>query len=84
MKSGKVVLGFKATIKSIRNGKAKLVFISSNCPIVRKSQIEYYAMLAGIPIINYGGNNVDLGTACGRLHRCATLAIIEAGDSDIL
>lgn len=41
-------------------------------------------MLAGIPIINYTGNNVDLGTACGRLHRCSTLGIIESGDSDIL
>lgn len=37
MRSGKVVMGFKQTIKSIRNGKAKLVFISNNCPTVRKS-----------------------------------------------
>jgi hypothetical protein len=25
-----------------------------------------------------------LGTACGKYHRCSTLAIIDAGDSDIL
>ena len=63
MRSGKVVMGFKQTIKAIRNGKAKLVFIANNCPTVRKSQIEYYAMLAGINILLYTGNNVDLGTA---------------------
>lgn len=26
----------------------------------------------------------QLGTACGKLYRCSTMAIIEAGDSDIL
>lgn len=61
MKSGKVSLGTKSTIKTIRNGKAKLVFISNNCPPVRKSLIQYYAMLAKIQIYLFSGNNVDLG-----------------------
>jgi large subunit ribosomal protein L30e len=37
MKSGKVVLGTKSTLKSIRNAKSKLIFISNNCPPIRKS-----------------------------------------------
>lgn len=27
---------------------------------------------------------IELGTACGKLFRCSTLAILDAGDSDIL
>ena len=61
-RSGKTLLGYKATLKALRNGKAKLVFISSNCPSLRKSQIEYYAMLAKVKIFLYQGNNVSLGT----------------------
>ena len=61
MRSGKAVLGYKSTLKSIRNGKSKLVFIANNCPSIRKSQIEYYAMLAKIKIYLYPGNNVALG-----------------------
>ena len=61
MRSGKVTLGYKSTVKSIRNGKAKLVFISNNCPAIRKSQIEYYAMLAKIQIHSFSGNNSNLG-----------------------
>ena len=61
LKSGKATLGYKSTIKSIRNGDAKLVFISNNCPIVTKSEIEYYASLAGINIYHFNGSNVDLG-----------------------
>ena len=37
MRSGKATLGFKSTIKAIRSGKAKLVFISNNCPPIRYS-----------------------------------------------
>ena len=37
MKSGKTVLGTKTVLKSIRNSKAKLIFISNNCPPIRKS-----------------------------------------------
>jgi large subunit ribosomal protein L30e len=32
MKSGKVVLGYKSTLKSLRSGKAKLVIIAGNTP----------------------------------------------------
>jgi large subunit ribosomal protein L30e len=75
-RSGKAVLGFKSTLKTLRSGDAKLIILSNNCPIIRKAQIEYYAHLAKIKIIFYNGNNIALGTACGRFHRCSTLAII--------
>lgn len=34
---------------------AKLVIISSNCPALRKSEIEYYAMLAKTGVHHYHG-----------------------------
>eukprot|EP01017_Pseudomicrothorax_dubius_P023945 TRINITY_DN254_c0_g1_i2.p1 TRINITY_DN254_c0_g1~~TRINITY_DN254_c0_g1_i2.p1 ORF type:complete len:105 (+),score=34.05 TRINITY_DN254_c0_g1_i2:106-420(+) len=84
MRSGKAVLGYSSVLKTLRNGKAKLILISNNCPTLRKSQIEYYAMLAKVEIYLFPGNNTDLGTACGRFHRCSCLSILDAGDSDIL
>jgi len=27
---------------------------------------------------------IELGTACGKLFRCSTMSILDAGDSDIL
>merc|ERR1712066_712142 len=84
MKSGKYVLGYKQTLKSLRQGKAKLVIIANNTPPLRKSEIEYYAMLAKTGVHHYNGNNIELGTACGRYYRCCTLAITDPGDSDII
>ena len=92
MKSGKVTMGYKSTLKTLRQGKcaalptsnppgpgspgkappgtakqeshslpsfdhaAKLVLISSNCPPLRKSEIEYYAMLAKTGVHPYAGS----------------------------
>lgn len=84
MKSGKYQLGYKTCLKTMRSGKAKLVIVSSNCPPVRKSEIEYYAMLSKTGVHHYSGNNVDLGTACGKYFRVSVLAITDPGDSDII
>ena len=84
MKSGKFVLGYKSTLRALRSGEAKLVILSNNCPTIRKGELEYYAAIAKAKVVFYAGNNIALGTACGKYHRCSTLAIIDAGDSDIL
>jgi len=84
MKSGKCALGYKTCTKSLRMNKAKMVIISSNTPALRKSEIEYYAMLAKCAVHHYAGNNSELGTACGKYFRVSVLAITDAGDSDIL
>ena len=143
MKSGKYNLGVKTTLKTLRQGKSKLVLISNNCPALRrakndqtclksktegtcrtnmafsfsfssthslgfgsilgfyhgptwalspakplfaarKSEIEYYAMLAKTGVHHFHGDNNELGTACGRYYRVSCLSITDVGDSDIL
>jgi len=84
MKSGKYTLGYKQTLKTLRQGKSKLVIISGNCPPLRKSELEYYAMLSKTGVHHYNGNNIDLGTACGKYFRVGVLSITDAGDSDII
>ncbi|KFY19434.1 hypothetical protein V493_07964 [Pseudogymnoascus sp. VKM F-4281 (FW-2241)] len=84
MKSGKVTLGYKSSLKQLRMGKAKLVLISGNTPPLRKSELEYYAMLSKSPVHHFNGNNLELGTACGKLFRVGTMVVLDGGDSDIL
>ena len=84
MKSGRASLGYKQTLKTLRSSKSKLVIISNNCPPLRKSEIEYYAMLAKCSVVHYTGSNVDLGTACGKYFKVSMLTVLDAGDSDIV
>lgn len=84
VKSGKFKVGYRQTLDTIRRGRAKLVVIAKNCPPLRKSEIEYYAMLAQTAVHHFHGNNTELGTACGKVFRASTMSVIDAGDSDIL
>jgi large subunit ribosomal protein L30e len=84
MKSGKAILGYKASVKALRKSKAKMILIASNCPHLRKSEVEYLSMLAKTPVHHYSGDNSALGTACGKFFNCSILSILDAGDSDIL
>ncbi|KAF5442349.1 hypothetical protein F2P56_035017 [Juglans regia] len=84
MKSNKYTLGYKTILRSLRSSKGKLIILSDNCPPLRKSEIEYYAMLAKIGVHHYNGNNVDLGTTCGKYFRVLCLSIVDPSDSDII
>lgn len=53
----------------IRDDLAKLVLIAGNCPPLRKSELEYYAMLSKTTVHHFSGTNVALGTAAGKLFR---------------
>ena len=83
-KSGKYSLGIDQTLKSLRSGEAKLVIFANNIAPSDKSLIEYYAMLSQCDILPFDGDNVDLGTACGKYFRSSVISIIDAGESEIL
>ncbi|KAF8398086.1 hypothetical protein HHK36_017012 [Tetracentron sinense] len=55
MKSGKYTLGYKTVLRSLRSSKGKLIIIANNCPPLRKSEIEYYAMLAKVGVHHFNG-----------------------------
>mmetsp|Transcript_2618 Transcript_2618/g.3654 ORF Transcript_2618/g.3654 Transcript_2618/m.3654 type:complete len:83 (+) Transcript_2618:3-251(+) len=77
-------MGYKQTLKALRTGDAKLIIISNNCPPLRRSELEYYAMLAKAGVHQFAGDNNLLGTACKKLYRCSVMSVVDAGDSDIL
>lgn len=82
MKSGKVTLGYKSTIKTLRSGKAKLVIIAANTPPLRKSELEYYAMLAKAPVHHFSGNNVSVPLSLMSL--CSDTANLPSGRKVVL
>ena len=83
MKSGKYCLGYAQALTTLRQGRSKLVVLANNMPPVRKAEMEYYAMLSKTPVHYYSGNNLDLGTACGKHFRASVLSVTDIGDSDI-
>ncbi len=84
VKTGKVLLGSEKTIDAAKNGRGKLIIISSNCPVENRKEIDDCAGLSGMKVYTYPGSSIELGEACGKPFAVAAMVIREPGDSDIL
>lgn len=82
--TGKVALGADGALKRALHGDAKLLVISANCPAERKADLERYAKLSGVPLVEFRGSSVELGVACGKPFPVSAMSVIEEGNSEIL
>ncbi len=84
VKTGKVVLGSKKTIKSLLTGNPKLIVVSDSCTNELKDRLSYYSTLAGIPCKTVEGTTLELGSLCGKPYTVSALAVLDAGKSKLL
>ena len=61
-----------------------MIIKAANCPHKIAEELKYYTELTNIPIHIYKGSSLDLGFVCGKPFMISTIAIEEAGDSEIL
>ena len=76
--TGEVAFGLDQTEKAIKAGKAQMIIVAKNCPN------KALATDAGIKTFVYDGNNMELGSLCGKPFSVSALAIIDKGTSNIL
>lgn len=84
LETGEVVIGSKRTVELAKSGGAKLIIVARNAPREVKEDLEYYGRLSNIPIYEFEGTSVELGTTLGKPFVVASLAIVEPGESNIL
>jgi large subunit ribosomal protein L30e len=81
IKTGKVILGQNETKENIEQKKAQLVVVAANCP---KEFVEFLSGNDQVKAHTFPGSSVQLGRACGKPFMVSALAVVEAGESDIL
>ncbi len=84
LNTGKVMLGYKESLKAIIDGSAKLVILASNAPSEVASTVQHYAKIANIPVFVFQGSSWDLGAAIRKPFKVSTIAIVDPGESNIL
>lgn len=80
--TGKALIGADQTLKAVRDGEAKLVILATNSPAsddIRKAATE-----KSVPVHDFTGMGTQLGPACGKPFAISALAVLDAGESDIL
>ena len=80
--TGKVHLGAHQATKAIQAGKARLVIYAHNSP--DKDTLLTAAKAKNVPVHEYPGLGTELGPACGKPFAVACVAVLDAGESDIL
>lgn len=83
-RTGKVVLGSKEVLESLKHGNAKLVLITPNCSDSTTLKINQTTKLGKTPIHTYNGTSEDLGLAFGKPFLVSVAAIIDPGNSQVL
>lgn len=88
IKTGKVLIGSRETLKAIERKEARVVIHSFNCPEEIKKNFrgegEEGKKKGGFVVYEYPANNIKLGLACGKPYSVASLCITEVGESEIL
>jgi large subunit ribosomal protein L30e len=80
IRTGSVIIGSNRTIDAAESAEAKMVVLATNCPGEVRTKIE----ATDVPVLNFKGTGAELGPVCGKPFPIAALAIIDAGESDIL
>lgn len=84
VESGKVEFGARAAVASGNAGSAKLFVIASNTPAEIRADVEGSAKKAKVPVIEYEGSTMELGSVCGKPFPVSVVSVFEEGSSNIL
>lgn len=84
VESGKVEFGARTGIAASILGKAKLFVLASNTPEEYRTDLQGYAKKAKIPVVEFEGSTMELGSVCGKPFPISILSVFEAGTSNIM
>ena len=71
----KAIIGTDRVVKELRKKSLSKVFLSSNCPDNTKSDIQHYADLVKVPVVQLDLNNEELGVVCKKEFFISVLGI---------
>ena len=79
--TGAVAIGERSCRRALKKGDVKLMIYANNCP---KEFVDELSEEKKTPLHQYDGNNSTLGSACGKPFSVSSVAILDAGASDIM
>ena len=66
LKEEKVIFGTKETLKSLKKGKLKKVFLSGNCPETVRDDIKHFSKTAKVEVIELTQPGDEIALLCKK------------------
>lgn len=75
LKEGKVIIGYKRSIKFLKTGSPKMVVVSKNIPDEMRMEIKHNAEISKTPVEIFDNTSKELGLICGKTFPITTITI---------
>ncbi len=75
LKEGKFIIGTDKTIKALREGNLKKIYLSSNCRGDIKSKIERYTKISKVDVEILNVSNEELGTLAKKQFSISVISV---------
>jgi len=75
IKSKKIVIGYRNTVRFIKLNSPKLIVVAENIPRKMKEEIEHNSKVSNIKIETFSGTSKELGVVCGKQFPISALSI---------
>jgi len=74
LKSQKITYGTRATLRRIKLGKVKAVFVARDCKESTKKTLQYYAGLSTIDLLSLEQGSKDIAQLCKKNYPVSVLS----------
>ncbi len=82
VESGKVEFGSRVALSSGK--KTKVFVLAANAQDSVKSALTAHSGKGNVPVIDFEGTSIELGSICGKPFPVSVLSVYEEGSSNIL
>ena len=74
LKKEEIVYGTEKTLKNLKKGETKVVFLSSNTPEEIRDEVKHYADLSGAEVVELDLPDNEIGLLTKRRHSVSVLS----------
>ena len=72
-----LVMGTERTMKLLKQGKLKTIYLSSNVPENLRKDVEHYSNLNKVEVVNLKQPNEELGVMCKKPFAISMLSVTK-------
>jgi len=73
----KLVIGAERTLKMLRLGRLRQVYLSANCADSTKEDIMHYSKLGGVKVKELAYPGSELGVVCKKPYSISVLGVLK-------
>lgn len=75
VKSKKIIIGCRKTVRFIKLNSPKLIVVARNIPEKMREEMEHNTKVSGVKVEVFNGTSKELGVICGKQFPISALAI---------